>query len=294
MTANIPLIDGVAGLASRYDGLILDLWGVLHNGQRPYPGVVDCLHRLKQAGKRLVLLSNAPRRADAVRVRVAEIGIPSDAYDGAFTSGEDAWRRLRHRGEAGAEPFYRQLGPRCFHLGPDRDHGLLKGVPIEVVARIEAADFVLTTGVVEREDTLEQYDHALQRMRARNLPMICANPDLVVINGGKRELCAGALAQRYEELDGVVHYHGKPHAATYDAVFALMPGINRSRILAVGDSLRTDMAGAKAVGVDSLLILDGIHADEFSAGGEIDLRRVAEACRQSGLAPLAAARGLRW
>jgi HAD superfamily hydrolase (TIGR01459 family) len=294
MTATIPLIDGVAELAPRYDGLILDLWGVLHNGQRPYPGVIDCLQRLKRADKRLVILSNAPRRVDAVLTRLAEIGIPPEAYDGAFTSGEDAWRHLLRRGAADAEPFYRQLGARCFHLGPDRDHGLLKGVPIEVVARIDAADFVLTTGVAERQDTLEQYDHALQRMAERRLPMICANPDLVVFNVGRRELCAGALAQRYEALGGQVRYHGKPHADTYQAVFALMPGIDRSRILAVGDSLRTDMAGAKAAGIDGLLILGGIHADEFSADGEIDPRRVADSCRQAGLAPVAAVRSLRW
>jgi HAD superfamily hydrolase (TIGR01459 family) len=290
----IPLIDGVAALAARYDGWILDLWGVLHNGQQPYPGVVDCLQRLKRAGKRLVILSNAPRRVDAVVVRIGEIGIPPDAYDAVFTSGEDAWRHLRQRGEAGAEPFYRDLGRRCFHLGPDRDRGLMTDVPIDVVQEIAAADFVLATGVIEREDTLEQYDARLRQMRARGLPMICANPDLVVVNAGKRELCAGALAQRYEELGGTARYHGKPYASTYEEVFGLLPGIAKRRILAVGDSLRTDMAGAKAAGIAGLLILGGIHAEEFALSGRSDAGRVAEACRREGVAPVAAASGFHW
>lgn len=288
------MIDGVAALASHYDGLILDLWGVLHNGQQPYSGVVDCLKRLKGAGKRLVILSNAPRRVEAVIVRIGEIGIPPATYDAVFTSGQDAWQHLRSRGAATAEPFYRQLAPRCFHLGPARDLGLLQDVPIEPVEEIAGADFVLTTGVIERDDTLEQYDDRLAQMRAGNLPMICANPDLVVINAGRRELCAGALAQRYEALGGVVRYHGKPYAATYDEVFKLLPGIAKPRILAVGDSLRTDMAGAKAAGIDGLLILGGIHADELSVAGRSDTARIAEACRREGVAPVAASAGFQW
>jgi len=243
----IPLIDGIAALAPRYDGWILDLWGVLHNGQQPYPGVVDCLRRLKHAGARLAILSNAPRRVEAVIARIGEIGIPPGTYDAVFTSGQDTWLHLRSRGAAAAEPFYRDLGPRCFHLGPERDRGLLEDVPIETVSAIAAADFVLASGVIERHDTLEHYDDRLQRMRARELPMICANPDLVVINAGRRELCAGALAQRYEALGGVVRYHGKPYASTYQEVFKLLPGIDKNRIVAVGDSLRTDMADSTAL-----------------------------------------------
>lgn len=290
----IALIEGVAGLAARYDGFVLDVWGVLHNGQEPYPGVVDCLSRLKAMGKRLVILSNAPRRVSAVVARIGEIGIPPASYDAAYTSGEDTWRHLRMRGAAEADPFYRALGPRCFHLGPDRDNSLLQDVPIEPVHDIDAADFVLVTGPVGRTDTLEQYEDRLQAMHGRGLKMICANPDLVVVNGGRRELCAGSLAQRYQELGGTVRYHGKPHAATYDAVFALMPGIGRDRILAVGDSLRTDMAGAKATGIAGLLILGGIHADEFAADGRVDGAAIAQACRREGVAPVAAAPALRW
>jgi HAD superfamily hydrolase (TIGR01450 family) len=124
--------------------------------------------------------------------------------------------------------------------------------------------------------------------------MICANPDLVVVNAGRRELCAGALAQRYEELGGVVRYHGKPYGATYDEVFKLMSGIARRRVLAVGDSLRTDMAGAKAAGIDGLLILGGIHAEEFALAGRIDPATIAQACQRQGVTPVAAAQGFTW
>lgn len=293
----IRMLAGVSEIADLFDGFILDLWGVLHNGQRPYPGVVDCLQRLKRAGKRLVVLSNAPRRADAVIHRLGEIGIPPDGYDAVMTSGEDAWLHLRERGRPEADPWYRSLGPRCFHLGPEWDEGILRGLPIEIVEAPEAADFVLTTGVEARGDQLEKYDAVLRRIRVGDLPMICANPDLVVMHAGRREYCAGALAQRYEALGGQVRYHGKPHAAVYRRVMALMGStVARDRVLAVGDSLRTDMAGATAFDIAGLLVTGGIHADEFAAapGQPPDPTRIAAACRAAGLAPIAAIDGFRW
>lgn len=286
----VPIITGVAELAPAYDVFILDLWGVLHDGEKPYAGAVQCMAKLRQAGKRLAILSNAPRRAASVARRIAEIGFAPASYDLILSSGEDAWMSLAERGKPGADGFYAALGPRCYHLGPDWDKGILRDLPIEVVDNPEIADFTLTTGICNRGDQLERYEPILRRIAQRKLPMICANPDLVVINAGRRELCAGTLAQRYEQLGGQVRYHGKPHAGVYARIFALLGHVERARVLAVGDSLRTDMAGAKAAGIAGLLVLGGIHADEFASNPAL----IASACAASGLQPVAAIADLRW
>lgn len=287
---DIPLISGVRELAGAYDGFILDLWGVLHNGQTPYPGTVDCLARLRAAGKKLAILSNAPRRAESVRRRIAEIGFAPDSYDSLLSSGEDAWLELSRRGQQDADPFYAALGARCFHLGPDWDKGILRGLPIENAASVEAADFVLCTGVLDRGHRLEPYEAQLRQMAARKLPMVCANPDLVVVHNARLEYCAGSLAKRYEELGGQVRYHGKPHAPVYGRVLGQLGIADRGRILAVGDSLRTDMAGAKAAGIPSLLVIGGIHEDEFAG----DPAKISAACAKAGLRPRAAIAGFHW
>lgn len=291
------LLDGLRHIAGDYDAFILDLWGVLHDGHQPYPGVVDCLMEMKRVGKKRVILSNAPRRIEPVIARITEIGIPPEAYDGIMTSGQDAWEHLQMRGRSGGIPFYAQLGKRCLFIGPDRDLGLLEGVPHERVEDPLKADFCLCTGIVERDDMLDAYEPTLKALAKRGTPMICANPDLVVRHGERLELCAGSLAALFEELRGTVLYHGKPFPDVYDHVFALLGHPDPQRTLAIGDSLRTDMGGAQTIGVDALLITDGIHAEEFgvaSGGGDIDMELVREACRDEGLSPRAFMRRLVW
>ncbi len=292
----ITLLDRLQDIAADYDAFILDLWGVLHDGQKPYPGVVDCLMAMKQAGKKRVILSNAPRRIEPVIARITEIGIPPDAYDGIMTSGQDTWEHLLLRGRPAAIPFYAQMGKRCLFIGPDRDLGLLEKVVHERVEDPRAADFCLCTGIVERDDMLDVYEPNLKVLAKRGTPMVCANPDLVVRNGDRMELCAGSLAAFFEELGGTVLYHGKPYPEIYDHVFALLGNPDPQRTLAIGDSLRTDMGGAQTIGIDALLITDGIHAEEFGVtdAGEIDLALVAEACNDEGISPRAAMRRLAW
>jgi HAD superfamily hydrolase (TIGR01459 family) len=264
--APIPLIAGLGELAPRYDGLILDLWGVLHDGFRPFPGVVDCLERLNRAEKRLVVLSNAPRRAADAIARLAEIGIPRALYHELMTSGEEAWQHLARRDD----PFYAALGRNCLHIHSPRDEGMLDGLGLRRVEDPGEADFILNTGPWGWEETVEAYEPMLRAALARDLPMVCANPDLVVVHGERPVICAGALAQRYEEWGGRVRWHGKPFPSVYETCFRLLGLANRGRVLAVGDSLRTDIAGANRAGIDSLLIAGGIHAEEFGlAEGEI-------------------------
>jgi HAD superfamily hydrolase (TIGR01459 family) len=189
----IPILAGVRDIADRYDGYILDLWGVLHDGQVPLPGVIDCLRRLKSSGKRLVVLSNAPRRAHLVEERVTEIGIPRTLYDHLLSSGEEVWQHLKRRDDA----FYAALGRVCYHIGPPRDDNMLADLGLSRVEDVAEAEFILNTGPWGWNESVENYEAVLQGGRARDLPMVCANPDLVVMHRGSRVICAGTLAQRY-------------------------------------------------------------------------------------------------
>ena len=289
----LRLLAGLSEIAPSYDGFILDLWGVLHDGAKPLPGVLDALARLKAAGKRVAVLSNAPRRAHLVASRMAEIGIAPDLYDHVYSSGEEAWQQLKRRDDA----FYAALGRRCYHIGPARDDNMLEGIDLERVADIADAEFMLNTGPSWGwEETVADYETLLQAARARDVPMVCANPDLVVIHEGRPAICAGALAQRYAALGGRVRWHGKPYPSVYQTCFALLGIAERRRILAVGDSLRTDIAGAAAAGIDSALVTGGIHGDELGAPpGELPERaRLTAALDASGHHPTAVIAAFRW
>lgn len=288
----ISVIERLSAIADRYDAFILDLWGVLHDGVRPYPGVIDALHQLKRSDKRLVVLSNAPRRAVPVARRMQEIGIAADLYDTLHSSGEETWRLLKDR----TDPIFVRLGRRFLPLMPERDRGLIDGLDLEMVQTPAAAEFVLVTGLNDAGETVADYEEPLSAAARLGRPMVCANPDLEVIRDGIRELCAGALALRYEALGGVVHYVGKPQPAVYHRCFGYLAGMARSRILAVGDSLRTDVAGAEGVGIDSLLVTGGIHATELAGAGgpHPDPARLAAACADAGRRPTHAIPGFAW
>ena len=290
---NLRLLTGLREIAADYDGFILDLWGVLHDGSKPYPGVLEALAQLKAADKRIAVLSNAPRRAALVASRMAEIGIPPELYDHVHSSGEEAWQHLKHRDD----PFYAALGRACYHLGPSRDDNMVEGIDLERVASVEEAEFILNTGPSWGwEETVADYEALLVAARARDLPMVCANPDLVVIHEGRPAICAGALAQRYEVLGGRVRWHGKPFPSVYATCFARLGIADRRRILAIGDSLRTDIAGANAAGIDSVLVAGGIHSEEFGlAEGELpDRARLAAGIAASGHKPSAVIARFHW
>jgi HAD superfamily hydrolase (TIGR01459 family) len=292
----IEFLSGVEPLAQRYDGFVLDLWGVIHDGITAYPGVVDTLERLKRAGKRTVLLSNAPRRAEEVVVAMEKMGIPRDHYDAIVSSGEAAHGALERRREPGADPWLASLGGRCYLMGPPRDHGMLDGLGFERSTDMATADFILATGVDWDDDKLDVYLPVLEAGAARRLKMVCANPDLVVIRGGKRVICAGTLAQRYEALGGEVRYFGKPYAPIYVECLARLGMADRKRVVAVGDSLRTDVAGAEAAAIASVLIPGGIHGDELGIahGGMPDGAALAALCARAGHWPDAAIPAFLW
>ena len=280
-------LSGFAPLAAGYDGFILDLWGVIHDGVTAFPHAVDCLSRLHQAGKRTLLLSNVPRPNDAVRVMMRRMGIPDQLYTGILTSGEAVRRALTDPPDL----WWAELGQRVFHLGPDRDRPVLEGLSYRRVDRPGQADFVLNTGPDDHLDPtdLAAFEPVLEDCARHRLPMICANPDLEVIRGGVRVLCAGALAQHYRKLGGDVRSLGKPDPAIYQPALAAL-GLPPERVLAVGDSLRTDIAGASGVDLATCWVLGGLHGAELARDdGGFDAERVEAAVALARLPPPVAA-----
>lgn len=253
-------IKGIRDIAGRYDGVILDLWGVVHDGVKPFPETLETLHELKKSKRVVWLLSNAPRRGHVVAKHLSDMGIGADMYDGLLTSGEATWQALRDK-------YISKWGRKCFHLGPDRDKSVYEGLDLDIVKDVEESDFVLNSGIYDHfNDTAEQYAPLLEKAAAKNLPMVCANPDKVVYVGDKLVLCPGTLADMYEKMDGQVTWFGKPHRAVYSMAQA---GMGVQRILAIGDSMVTDIAGATAAGMDSSFVLSGIHKNELYAEGVI-------------------------
>jgi HAD superfamily hydrolase (TIGR01459 family) len=256
MTARKPA--GLSAIADAFDAVLLDQFGVLHDGERPYPEAASCLGQLHRAGKRMVVLSNSGRRAAHNSARLGELGLPVALLDGVVTSGEACWRALRDRADA----FHAGLGRHCLLLAEPQDRGFLDELDYTMVDRPGQADFLLavTVGSQRSVDEREPQLRAGARLR---LPLLCANNDLVRPAGGRALLPApGALARRYAELGGSVHGYGKPLRSIFDDSLAMLDGTPRSRVLMVGDSIEHDIAGARDAGIGSVYIRGGIAAGD--------------------------------
>ena len=278
---------GMARLAGEYEGFVVDLWGVVHDGVAPLPGAAECLKKIKAEGGRIVLLSNAPRRAGIAAEAMEKMGLADGLYDGILTSGEATYMMLRDR----KDPWFSKLGRRVFHLGPERDRSVILGLDYERATAPENADFVLNTGPDDHHEPVQlaPFESVLEACARANLPMVCANPDREVIRGGVRVLCAGALADRYRELGGEVRRVGKPDPAVYEPVLEML-GVARERVLAVGDALETDIAGAAAAGIASCWVLGGIHGERLRG----DEKAAEVAARLAGLDPVATVPAFVW
>ncbi len=287
-TSLAPRADGLAPLAPRFDVLLCDIWGVLHNGVRAYAAASDALVRFRAGGGRVVLVSNAPRpNAEVVR-QLATLGVPDGAYDAIVTSGDVTMDLMAER-----------AGQSLHHIGPARDTPMF-GDGLARVA-LEGADYVVCTGLLDDEtETPEDYRAAIAVMRARGLTMICANPDLVVERGHRLIYCAGAIADAYARAGGAVIYAGKPHAPIYHkalAVAAALRGgtVAPERVLALGDAIRTDVTGARGVGIPVAFIAAGIHAAELLGGdGELAPDMVEDFLGSASAQPDFIMRNLRW
>ncbi len=286
----MEILDSIAGIADRYDGFVLDLWGVVHDGRKPYPGVPEALAALKARGKAVVFLTNAPRRAHAVAGILDRMGLDRALYDGIVSSGEVSWSHLKHR----RDPFFAGLGTRCVHIGPERDLSVVDDGVAEIVAAPKDADFLLNTGPDDRlgPQSPDPYRAMLAACAALGLPMVCVNPDRAVMVAGQKVICAGALADIYLELGGAVREIGKPDPEVYDPVLEMMGNPQRAHVLAIGDSPHTDLAGAQAAGLDALWALTGLAADAH--GEDPDAAHLAAVAKAEGVRPIAALRALRW
>jgi len=280
---SLRAISGLREVAHQFDGFILDLWGLVHDGEKPYPPSADTLRALRDAGKKTLLLSNAPRRAYALVEAMTKMGISRDLYGEVLSSGEATRDALIARDD----PFFAALGGKVYHLGPERDRSVFDDTALTIVETVEAADFVLNTGPGQLDETAADYEAVLQAAARRRLPMVCANPDLVVIRAEKRVVCAGALAARYKELGGAVAYRGKPDPAIYGLAVKRLGLTDTSRVAVAGDALETDVKGARASSLASIWCTGGIHAAALGVryGEPADLARAEDLARQEGQAP---------
>ena len=262
-SAPIRLLEGLSAIADRYDVLLCDVWGVVHNGQVAYPEACAALTRFRAKGGSVVLITNAPRPHAAIFEQLARLNVPASAYDGMVTSGDVTLAFMKERGAA---PLH--------HIGPARDEVLFDTLTAETGISpprvgLDAAAYVVCTGLyLDDIGTPDDYADAFQVMKARNLDFISANPDIVVHVGDKEIYCAGALAQAYEAIGGRIFQAGKPHAPIYAAALAqaeVVRGkpLDRKRVLAIGDAMHTDVQGGHDAGLDVLFVTSGIHREEL-------------------------------
>lgn len=256
MKAEAPtLIDGLREIADRFDDVLLDQYGVLHEGKTLFPLARAAVAGLRAAGKRVLVLSNSGKRAAENLRRLADHGLPAEEYDGIVTSGEVAWHGLRSR----SEPPFTGLGERAFVITRGRDQSITDGLALQQVGDVDDAQFILLGGLDDAASEHKQWEDEFRRAAARRLPMLCANPDVTMFGAHGFLPGPGALAQFYETLGGTVTYIGKPHRAIFTAALRSLGDPSPGRVLMVGDSVKHDVAGGRGVGLLTVLITSGIH-----------------------------------
>lgn len=285
-------LTNLRDIAPRYDGFILDLWGLIHDGATPYPPARATLAALKAAGKKTLLLSNAPRRASALIEAMTRMGIERDLYGEVLSSGEATREALIKRDDA----FFASLGRKVYHLGPERDRNVFEDTGLTIVPSVGAADFILNTGPGELTETVADYQAVMDQAITRKIPMVCANPDLVVMRAGNAVVCAGALAMKYKEMGGPVAYRGKPDPVIYRRAAAMLGVADLQKVVVCGDALETDVRGANAAGFDSVWCTGGIHAHALgcSYGVAADPARAEALAKEFGEIPTATIPGFIW
>jgi HAD superfamily hydrolase (TIGR01459 family) len=282
----LPLLPHFSSLAPDYDVLLCDVWGVVHNGVTAFPHACDALMRARARGAAVILITNAPRQSTVVARQLEKMHVPREIYDAIVSSGDVT------RAVIEARP-----GQSLFHLGPERDRSMFAGFK---VAPLETADYVVCSGLDNDDvETPENYRTRLETMLARKLFMVCANPDVVVERGDKLVYCAGSLADLYATMGGEVLYAGKPYRSIYDMALAKAQAaagrkVAASRVLAIGDSVRTDLKGARTAGVDFLFVTSGIHAEELGGRERPDSNALSATFAAAGGKPKAVMRELTW
>jgi HAD superfamily hydrolase (TIGR01459 family) len=282
------LIEHFSGLAHAYDVVLSDVWGVIHNGVTAFPDACEALARFRAKGGSVVLITNAPRPGAVVVKLLDRLAVPREAYDAIVSSGDVT------RAVMAARP-----GKTVFHIGPQRDLPIFDGLGLRF-APLEQADYAVCTGLTDDEvETPEHYRPLLMQLRERGLFMICGNPDLVVERGERLVYCAGAIADLYRSLSGEVLYAGKPYRPIYDEALRKAADLRGrapplARVLAIGDSVRTDLRGAVDYGIDCLFVTTGIHAEELGGRHDPNPAALTNIFADAGVAPKAVAHRLMW
>jgi HAD superfamily hydrolase (TIGR01459 family) len=290
MSASLPpFTNHFAPIAIGYDVVLSDVWGVVHNGVAATPEACDALTRFRKQGGSVVLITNAPRPGDVVaRLTLDRLGVPREAYDGIVSSGDVTHALIAAR-----------AGLRVFHIGPERDVAIFDDLNAPMAA-LETADYAVCSGLTDDTvETPQDYHGLIEQMRTRGLPMICANPDIVVERGDQLVYCAGAIADLYAAAGGSVVYAGKPHRPIYELALRIAATARgqspaHGRVLAIGDSVRTDLKGAVAFGIDCLFVTAGIHAEELGGRDNPDADALADIFAAAGLFPKVVMRRLAW
>ena len=250
-------LDGVAALAERYDLFLLDQFGVLHDGQQPYPGAVEALSALKRAGKTVALISNSGKRAEPNERRLLKLGFEAGSWDHFVSSGEVAWRIFKDMADSGAL----RAGTKCLLISRDGDRSAVEGLPLVLTERGEDAELVLIAASEGDRYDLDHYRELLGPAAARKVPCFCTNPDRIMLTAVGPRFGAGEIADLYEQLGGSVTRIGKPYPAIYEAALALAGNPYRHDVVCVGDSVEHDIAGGAGAGVATALVRSGILAD---------------------------------
>src|ERR1700754_5229360 len=281
----LRFVEGLRDLVADKNVGLSDIWGVVHNGLEAFPEACEALHAFRQQGGTVILITNAPRPADSVQRQLRKLGVADATYDAIVSSGD----LTRHF--VADHP-----GRKVFWLGPERDTSIHRGLD-PVLAPLEEADYIVCTGLMDDEtESAEDYRPMMKQALERKLPLICANPDIVVERGDRLIYCAGAIAELYREMGGEVIFYGKPYPPIYERAIALAAqhgghDIKLDRVLAIGDSVRTDLAGAHAFGIDCLFVTRGIHSEEFEGIAQFDPASIKELF---GHPPRALTRELKW
>jgi HAD superfamily hydrolase (TIGR01459 family) len=282
---SLRFIEKLRDVATGVDVVLSDIWGVVHNGLVAFPEACEALHTFRKQGGTVILITNAPRPADSVQRQLRKLGVDDATYDAIVSSGD----LTRHF-------IADHPGRKMFWIGPERDNSIHRGID-PALASLEQADYIVCTGLFDDEtESAEDYRAMMLQARDRKLPLVCANPDIVVERGDRLIYCAGAIAELYRELGGEVIFYGKPHRPIYERAMELAAKrhhhpISLERVLAIGDSVRTDLTGAHGFGIDCLFVTRGIHAEEFEGVDQLDPLSVKELF---GHPPRALMRELKW
>lgn len=283
---NYKIINGLTEIIDKYDAFIIDLWGVMHNGEDNFPHSINALENLKKKNKNIIFFSNAPRRSKAVKEILTSKNTNSELYLDVVSSGEILFQQLTKKEI--------NIGKKFFYIGPKKDHNILTGTDYQEVSDILESDFLLVTGFENEKYNLDDKREIFIKTIKNNIPLLCANPDIRVIYQGKTFLCAGAIAKLYEEMGGKVIQFGKPLKFGYEICLDIFNLKDKEKILAIGDSFETDIKGANNFAIDSLLVCSGIYQDKIINNHIINNQKINELCQFHEAAPTYVSECLQW